>query len=72
MERAYTVKELDALRIACRNKWLFGFYNPSEDCMGRSYQQQDLDRGVEERVRTHMLAGHTAEDLIASEAEDVG
>lgn len=80
MERSYTVKEIDDLRKACKNKWLWGYYNGPRcvetfDSNGNiiklnpscSYNQQDLDKGVEELVRTHMLAGHTAQDLLDSE-----
>ena len=69
-ERAYTVAELDALRRAVETKWLWGSYCPQwsgTTGMSRSYNEQDKAKSVEELVRTHMLAGHTAEDLYASE-----
>lgn len=62
--RAYTVKEIDALRIACRKRegeripTSLGF-NPLKHIVPVAE--------IEEIVRTHMLAGHTAEDLLASE-----
>ena len=67
-ERSYTVNELDALRHAVEQKWLFGSYGQS-DCFGpsRSWQGAEKEQAVEAIVRTHMLAGHTAEDLYASE-----
>lgn len=78
MGRAYTVKELDALRRVVERKWSFGVYGEmpepightpgqSYSYTGRSYYGNEMTEAVEELVRTHMLAGHTAEDLIASE-----
>ena len=70
MERAYTVKELDALRAAIRNRQLWGSYRGPVMNGQQSYNipsQSELTAVVESQVRTHMLAGHTAEDLIASE-----
>lgn len=67
--RAYTVKELDDLRGTCLSRWLWGSYRgPVGDCVSRPYRAEERDRAVEEMVRTHMLAGHTAQDLIDSEA----
>ena len=78
-ERAYTVTEIDALRKAVQNKWLWGRYGgpimrpcPSgsgnyTSGFGRSYKEQDLTVAVEQMTRTHMLAGHTAEDLIKAD-----
>lgn len=68
-ERAYTVRELDSLRKVVENKWLFGAYVPQPGRGGsfRSYYENEKVKAVEEMVRTHMLAGHTAEDLIQSE-----
>lgn len=67
-ERSYTVSELDALRNAVERKWLFGSYRLGIQCrMSRSYREEEKTKAVEEIVRTHMLAGHTADDLYASE-----
>ncbi len=58
--RAYTVQEIDALRLAVEvrfRKRLSGLWT-----------QQEIEKQTEDRVRTHMLAGHTAEDLLASES----
>ena len=66
-ERAYTVKELDALRDAVENKFLWGRYNGPHEGQFSTYDHNEMTKTVEERVRTHMLAGHTAEDLLASE-----
>jgi hypothetical protein len=67
-ERAYTVSEIEALRWAVENKWLFGSYNFSSSAMSsRCYSNDEKTKCVEQIVRTHMLAGHTASDLYASE-----
>lgn len=67
-ERAYTVREIDDLRKAVENKWLFGSYMPSQiSGFSRSYNEVEKAACVEQLVRTHMMAGHTAEDLYASE-----
>jgi hypothetical protein len=69
MDRAYTVSEIDALRDAVENKWLWGSYSgPSRDAdFSRAYKPEEKQKAVEEMVRTHMIAGHSAEDLLASE-----
>lgn len=67
-ERSYTVRELDALRRVVENKWLFGSYHlQQQGGFSRSYMPDEKTKAVEEMVRTHMLAGHTAADLYASE-----
>jgi len=67
-DRKYSVHELDALRRAVENKYLWGSHlSTGYSGMSRSYNYQDKTKYVEETVRTHMIAGHTAEDLIASE-----
>ena len=70
-ERKYSVSELDALRHAVENKWLWGRYGgPNESgWSSRCYREEEKTKAVEELVRTHMLAGHTAEDLFASEQQ---
>lgn len=68
MSRAYTVQEIDALRQAVERRELFGSCSQSGgNRMSRSYSAGELDKIVEERVRTHMLAGHTAKDLYDAE-----
>lgn len=67
-ERKYSVSELEALRQAVETKWLFGSYSQcGRSGMSRVYYPDEKTKQVEELVRTHMLAGHTAEDLYASE-----
>lgn len=64
-ERAYTVPEIDALRQVCERKYLWGSYDlaPNGRC-SRSYMEQDMVVAVEQMVRTFMLAGKTAQDLV--------
>ncbi len=67
-DRSYTVAELDALRCAVERKFLYGRYaGPTNGGWSRTYQEDEKVACVEQQVRTHMLAGHTAEDLLASE-----
>lgn len=69
-ERKYSVTEIDALRRAVDNKYLWGCYSPPQTAgarLSRSYKEEEKAAAVEQRVRTHMLAGHTADDLYASE-----
>lgn len=72
-DRKYSVSELDALREAVRTKWLYGRYRPNWHHDGitgsRTYREEEMTKAVEELVRTHMLAGHTADDLYASEQQ---
>ena len=71
MERAYTIKEIEDLRDLCSDKWLYGSFFPFRDgCsrFSRSYKPEERDKGVEELVRTYMLAGITAEDIWAQSA----
>lgn len=64
-ERAYTVKELDKLRAAVEQRWLYGTtkLTPGMLRMSCSYKEEEKTKCVEQIVRTHMLAGHTARDL---------
>lgn len=70
-EMRYSVSELDALRRVVDNKWLWGTYGNYIQAGGsrqsRCYNSEERTKAVEELVRTHMLAGHKAEDLIAGE-----
>jgi hypothetical protein len=66
MSRSYTVHEIDRLRVACDHMFLYGCYR-GRSGYSRAYQSADRIKAVEEMVRTHMLAGHTADDLLASE-----
>lgn len=67
-ERKYSVSELDNLRRVVERKWLWGYYTPQmHSGCSRGYKEAEKTKSVEELVRTHMLAGHTAEDLLASE-----
>lgn len=62
--RSYTVRELDDLRAACESRWLFGTSVLTEQRGSRHYRAGEKEKAVEEMVRTHMLAGHVAQDLI--------
>lgn len=67
-ERAYTVREIDALRSACRDKVLWGSYSgPDGDVVSQIFGRGEVESRAEEMVRTFMLAGLTARDLLASD-----
>jgi hypothetical protein len=64
MSRSYTVEEIDALRRVCEMRWIWGSsILPANGGTSRCYRSEDKDRGVEELVRTAILAGHTANDI---------
>ena len=64
IQKKYTVKQIDDLRKTCENKWLYGTFKISNgQNWSRSYSQIEKDTGVEELVRTYMLAGITADEL---------
>jgi len=70
-KRRYTVAEIDELHEVLRTKYLFGRYHhdPLKDeiVWSRTYNETDMLRSVGVALRTHMIAGHTAQDLIDSE-----
>ena len=70
MKKAYTVAEIDALRRACENRYLWGNANgPRGGSVGsRSYHETDKSKVVEDQVRTYMLAGITGSDLCAEDS----
>jgi hypothetical protein len=66
MNRAYTVFEIDQLRQVVEAIWLYGNPSPggrSGPFVSRVYGENEKSVAVEEMVRTHMLAGHTADDI---------
>lgn len=65
--RVYTPLELDDLRRVVSAKWLYGRYQPRPGIRSRPHGIAELAVSVEEMVRTHMMAGHTADMLVASE-----
>lgn len=71
MDRAYTVNEIDNLRRVLEDKCIWGSYHGSPPGGGfsGSYNQAEVSKKVEDMIRTCMIAGHTAEDLLASEPE---
>lgn len=58
-ERKYTVAEIDALRAAVRSR----FYGAMPDNYFCDIKAEQA--AIEDRLRTHMLAGHTADDFKA-------
>lgn len=64
--RRYSVAEIDDLRVAVRNKILHRNYNGSYESSG-GYREIEVMKQVEEMVRTHMMAGHDAGQLRASD-----
>lgn len=71
MERAYTVSEIDALRNACEARWLFGTTNMQGTFHSRSYKSEEKDFGVEQLVRTYMMAGKIAEDIYEADKAQI-
>jgi len=63
VEHKYTVAEIDALRIAVRLRVLWGSTVHQPNVFGRVYKEVELIETIESHVRTHMLAGHVANDL---------
>jgi hypothetical protein len=64
MERAYTVQEIDNLRRACEMRWLYGTTKLSPGGgFSRCYREEEKSNGVENLVRTYMIAGKTAQDI---------
>lgn len=66
--RKYSYSDIQALRAVCERIWLYGD-QPSLGMCGfsRSYKESEKDHGVEQLVRTNMMAGITAEDIYASQ-----
>jgi len=66
IQRVYTVNEIDELRHVVEERCEFGSCAPTQKgrVSRRSYMPGELEREVEEKVRTHMLAGHVAQDLV--------
>lgn len=67
-ERAYTVREIDDLRRAVTERFLWGNANGPVTTEGvwvqsSVYKEETKAKVVEEQVRTYMLAGITGEDL---------
>lgn len=73
-ERKYTVSEIDALRRAFENKYIWGWYGgppytgPGQGGSSRSYSEKEKVLAVEQQIQTAMMAGHTADDLFESES----
>ena len=69
-ERAYTVSEIDALRNAVKERYMFGTTYVPPGHTGRgglTYRENEMMMAVEQQTRTFMLAGITAEDIVAED-----
>jgi hypothetical protein len=67
-KRHYTVADIDSLRSAVRDIYLWGNANgPIMNRSSRSYKEAEMVKSVEESVRTYMLAGITGADLCAAD-----
>ena len=60
MKRSYTVKEIDELRIAVEREWFKNYHGP---IYGEPWPEKT--KCIEERLRTYMLAGITADDIFS-------
>lgn len=68
VSRRYTVREIDELRVACGERYLFGTTYFEFDATGatswsRTYREKEAVVAVEGMVRTYMLAGITAKQI---------
>ena len=67
-QRKYSVQEIDALRRVLRDRYLFGTsYLTANSSFSRTFKDNELQTAVEELVRTHMLAGHIALDILMAD-----
>ena len=64
-ERAYTVAEIDRMREAVEHRCIWGcsIGDARQNTMSRTYNEVELIKRVEERLRTYMLAGVEPEEL---------
>lgn len=69
--RKYSVADIEDLRDVVRAKIIFGNYNGSWQ-PSRGYREAEVAMQVEAMVRTHMLAGHYAAQLRASDPPRAG
>jgi hypothetical protein len=70
--KAYSIKELDDLRVAVKHRVAFGSsYHPPgwEIPIGTDLNRPDFVKRVETEISTYMLAGIVAADLIAADEE---
>lgn len=75
MARKYSVDEIDALRNAVNNRYLWGnakgpfcVTEGGGSYSSRSFNETDRVKTVEEQVRTYMLAGITGPDLCKADS----
>ena len=64
----YTVTEIDDLRLAVDNRYLWGNANGGSG-LSRTYNSEERAKVVEEQVRTFMLAGIRAKQLREADKE---
>jgi len=69
-ERKYTVSEIRELRVVCEKIYIWGTPLPSGGGMSWPYMEADKVVAVEEMIRTYMLAGITAKDIIAEDKKN--
>lgn len=68
-EKKYTVEEIDDLRRALRERYMWGnangphFAEVHSAVVSRSYKETEMSAVVEDQLRTFMLAGVSAQDL---------
>jgi len=64
VKKKYSVAEINSLRSACEQIYLFGtpLLQPKGG-FSRSFKESDKITAVEEMCRTYMTAGITADDL---------
>ena len=63
----YSVEEIDKLRRVVTERWTWGSTESTSNRVSRSYSEPERTLEVEQIVRTHMLAGHYAEDILESD-----
>lgn len=67
----YSIKEIDELRKACQDRYLYGTTKKfSGSRMSRSFKEVEMNKSVEESVRTYIAAGIKAEDIIKEDNDD--
>jgi hypothetical protein len=68
VQRRYSVQEIDELRRVLEYRWMFGSCVISNGPrVGRCYREAEKTAAVEELVRTAMLAGLTAKNIVDAE-----
>lgn len=63
----YSVQEIDDLRTVVKCRYLFGSSITHGNLMSITYRENEMNAAVEDLVRTHMLAGHKALDILVAD-----